>query len=185
MNVCDLTVATTPRWRAYTAGGRLLRWDLGVVSQSTVGAEEIFILVQFIYYQLFVRHFHYVIKIMTFVYIHWVTICVDLYLAHIWDAPGFTLKSGCDLNICQCCWWSNYIREWNREMDLMAGRKQNCVASEMLSPPVVQSISISSNIVQSISISSNVGENSKDGWKGIRLTPIFLINFGGWIAQHK
>jgi hypothetical protein len=45
----------------------------------------------------------------------------------------------------------------------MARRKQNCVASEMLSPPVVQSISISSNIVQSISISSNVGENSKDG----------------------
>jgi hypothetical protein len=22
-------------------------------------------------------------------------------------------------------------------------------------------------------------------WKGIRLTPIFLIDFGGWIAQHK
>jgi hypothetical protein len=22
-------------------------------------------------------------------------------------------------------------------------------------------------------------------WKGIRLSPIFLIDFGGWIAQHK
>jgi hypothetical protein len=121
-----------PRWRAYTAGGRLLRWDLGIVSQSTIGAEEIFILVQFIYYQLFVRHFHYVIKIMTFVCIHWVTICVYLYLAHIWDAPGFTFKSGCDLDICQWCWWSNYISEWNKEMDLMAGRKQKCVASKIV-----------------------------------------------------
>jgi uncharacterized membrane protein YbjE (DUF340 family) len=32
-----------------------------------------------------------------------------------------------------------------------------------------------------------VGINHQKGgdWKGIRLTPIFLINFGGWIAQHK
>jgi hypothetical protein len=25
----------------------------------------------------------------------------------------------------------------------------------------------------------------QEDWKGIRLTPIFLIDFGGWIAQHK
>jgi hypothetical protein len=32
-----------------------------------------------------------------------------------------------------------------------------------------------------------VGINHQKGgdWKGIRLTPIFLIDFGGWIAQHK
>jgi hypothetical protein len=31
--------------------------DLGVISQSTVGAREIFILVRFIYYQLFCKTF--------------------------------------------------------------------------------------------------------------------------------
>jgi hypothetical protein len=32
-----------------------------------------------------------------------------------------------------------------------------------------------------------VGINHQKGgdWKGNRLTPIFLIDFGGWIAQHK
>jgi hypothetical protein len=32
-----------------------------------------------------------------------------------------------------------------------------------------------------------VGINHQKGgdWKGIRLTPIFLNDFGGWIAQHK
>jgi hypothetical protein len=44
----------------------------------------------------FVRHSRYVIKFMTFVSIHWVIICVDLVLAHIWDASGFALKSECD-----------------------------------------------------------------------------------------
>jgi hypothetical protein len=33
---------------------------------------------------------------MTFVSIHWVIVCVDLYLAHIWDTSGFALKSRCD-----------------------------------------------------------------------------------------
>jgi hypothetical protein len=30
-----------------------------------------------------------------------------------------------------------------------------------------------------------VGKVGSTLWKGIRLTPIFLIDFGHWIAQHK
>ena len=31
----------------------------------------------------------------------------------------------------------------------------------------------------------NEPKDDKPTWKGIRLTPIFLVDFGGWIAQHK
>jgi hypothetical protein len=94
------------RWRVGTAGGGLLRWvwwDLGVISQLTVGAEDIVILVWFIYLFIylfiicyFVRHSRYIIKFVTFVSIHWVIVCVYFDLAHIWDAPGVATKSGCD-----------------------------------------------------------------------------------------
>jgi hypothetical protein len=61
MNVCELTLAIIPhRWRVGTAGGGLQRWvwrDIGVVFRTNVGVEEIFILVRFIYYQLFCKTF--------------------------------------------------------------------------------------------------------------------------------
>jgi hypothetical protein len=54
------------------------------------------ILVRYIYYQLFCNTFRYVIKIVTFVSIHWVIICVDLIWRTYETHPGLALKSGCD-----------------------------------------------------------------------------------------
>jgi uncharacterized membrane protein len=54
------------------------------------------ILVRFIYYQLFCKTFHYVIKIVAFVSIHRVIICVDLVWRTDETHPSLSLKPGSD-----------------------------------------------------------------------------------------
>jgi hypothetical protein len=97
---------TPHRWRACTTGGGLLQRDLGVVSQSVVGTEEI-ILVQFIFYQLFFKILLLCNKDYNIcIYTPSHCMCWSC-LAHIWDAPVFAPKHGCDILVAhQAVWWN-------------------------------------------------------------------------------
>jgi hypothetical protein len=100
--ICELTlVIKLPHmWRAGSPRGRLLRGvrrGLGVVSQSACWRQgTIMLLVRSIYCHLFCKTFCYVIKIVTFVSIRWVIICVDLIWRSYETHPGLLLKSECD-----------------------------------------------------------------------------------------
>ena len=86
------------RWRSGGPGGRLLRgvwWGLGVVSSWLDGVKEI-ILVRIIYSRLFCKTFSLCNKVCD-IRLYTLSHCMCWSsLAHIWDAPGFPLKSGCD-----------------------------------------------------------------------------------------
>jgi hypothetical protein len=103
MNFCELTLAIKlppHKWRVCGSGGRLLRGvrrGLGIVSQSACWHQgTIMLLDRSIYYHLFHKTFRYVIKIVTFISIHWVIICVDLVWRIYETHPSLPLTSGCD-----------------------------------------------------------------------------------------
>jgi hypothetical protein len=97
---------TPHRRRIGGSGGATQRgvWsDLGGVSQFTLRRQG-WSLVHFIFIFYFVRLQQcdkYSDVIVTFISIHSVIVYV-VFLAHVWDAPGLFLKSGCD--IIQCIW---------------------------------------------------------------------------------
>jgi hypothetical protein len=110
MNFCELTLAINPpphKWRVGATGGGLLRrvrWVLGVISQSAWWGQGIIIILCFFIISYFVRHFCYVIKIVTFVSIHWVIVCVDVDWCTYETQPGLPLKSGFDILV----WPNNF-----------------------------------------------------------------------------
>jgi hypothetical protein len=84
------------RWGAW----RMLRWvrrGLGHRLQVNFGCGGSLSSYDAIYLIIFVQNPLLYNKVVTLIYVPWVIICVRLHLSsHIWDAPGFALKSGCD-----------------------------------------------------------------------------------------
>jgi hypothetical protein len=98
------------KWRAGSPGGGLLqgvRAILGGVSLSALSCQGI-ILVCFIiiiYFCKTLPRFNIVYDICLYTLGHYIW-CSSL--AHIWDAPGFTLKSGCGIRI-RCTYLKVYV----------------------------------------------------------------------------